>query len=357
MTDMHLREIIVPPALPCDKARYQTDGINNNGVVKKVLSGNSYCISGSYSSALSLYSRLKKTVRKEYPVRCYKSSRINREKFRAAASKLLVEIKEGKPVLEKFPEIPWINDFYPGIEKFCLSFPDLLGINGAWQWYRKGVKYDVLNHSVHPFYGVYFPTRTEHLFMFDRWLSENKGRFGSAIDVGSGSGVLSFIMAKHGIKEILATDINPNSIFSINDNLKRLELSADIKAEKANLLDVDNASAGLVVFNPPWIPGNPLNEIDKGIYFENGFFENFFDSVYNKTGKSTLVAVFFSNFARLTGLLKYNPVETELNKSNRFSLVEKRESKVSMPSPGNKNRWLRGIRKKEKTELWVLQKQ
>ncbi len=354
---MQISDLVVPEPLPPGLHSPQTiNSPDAKSIINGTMSGKYFCLKGSYSEALSVYSGLKKRIHRQFPARCYKSSRVNRDKFRSAANRLLVEIKNGEPLLDKFPVIPWIREFYPSQERFFLSFPDLLGMNGAWQWYRKGVHYPVLDHPVHPFYGVYFPTRIEHLLLFDSWLKKNRDNFSGAIDTGAGSGVLSFIMAKHGIKKIRATDINPNSIFSIEENLKLLDLKSTIKAHKAHLLDIEESSAGLIVFNPPWIPGESLNLTDKAIYFESGLFDDFFHSAYIKTIPEVRIAIFFSNFAMLAGLLKENPIERELEKNNRFCLIEKIETQVSPPSPKNKNKWLKGIRKREETELWILGK-
>ncbi len=355
MQDGH--NIIVPrPVIP-DNNLFQADENTRYGyIVNKILSGHKVSIKGSYSSALSVYSKLKKQIGKKFPVNSYSSSRIYRHELSNAAARLLVEVKNGEVSLERFPQIGWLREFYAGMESFYLSFPDVLGLNGAWQWYLKGVSYSMLDHRIHPFYGVYFPTRTNHLVMFDRWLRENARNYKAAIDVGTGSGVLSFIMLKHGIKNILSTDINPNSIYGLKKELKRLGFGSRIRAEKTNLFETPPAHPLLVVFNPPWIPGNPENEIDRGIYFHPSLFRDFFDRAFEKLGKDSVIAIFFSNFFSLAGLQTEHPLEKELKENNRFRLAEKKEMKASRPSKRNKNKWLHELRKKEKTELWILKR-
>lgn len=41
----------------------------------------------------------------------------------------------------------------------------------------------------HLYYGAYFPTRFDHLLLFDNWLNRYKGSKKTAIDAGIGSDV------------------------------------------------------------------------------------------------------------------------------------------------------------------------
>jgi methylase of polypeptide subunit release factors len=71
--------------------------------------------------------------------------------------------------------------------------------------------------------------------MFDKWLGRNRGMFSSATDIGTGCGILSFLMAKHGIEKIHATDINPNAVYSTRKEIERLKLTGKIIIEQLPL--------------------------------------------------------------------------------------------------------------------------
>ncbi|MEP1488725.1 MAG: hypothetical protein ABJK28_09885 [Algibacter sp.] len=100
--------------------------------------------------------------------------------------------------VKKSPFIGWLEKLYPEITDFLLPFPHVQGLNSAWQWYQNGISIPVLRNKIHPYYGTYFPTRFDHLILFDNWLNRYNGPKKSAIEVGIGSGVLSFQMIKHG---------------------------------------------------------------------------------------------------------------------------------------------------------------
>ncbi len=332
-------------------------GMNYNRVLKKLESSRGIKVEGSYSTALVFYSWLKRIINTKYPVYDYLSSRKTKAVLNEKAGKILIKITDHRPDLEKAPEIPWLKTFYPDKRNFLISLPDLLGMNGAWQWYVKGIRYPMLNKSLHPFYGVYFPTRMEHLIMFDEWLSKNKRNFNFALDIGTGCGILSLIIARHGIAEIHATDINPNAVYSASQELIRHPSNSKIKIEKASFFGSLNKVGGLVVFNPPWIPGVCMNITDRGTYYENGFFNSFFKDADKMMAPGSTLCIIFSSFAIEAGITAFNPIEKETFLNNNFLLEEKITKKITERTSRRSKSWLNNIRNKEKTELWIFKKQ
>ncbi len=75
----------------------------------------------------------------------------------------------------------------------------------------------------------------------------------SALDIGSGSGILAYIIASRGFDKIIATDINEKAIKTIDFNSKRLNIK-NIKATlvKKNQAIFLNKKYDLIVSNPPW---------------------------------------------------------------------------------------------------------
>jgi tRNA G37 N-methylase Trm5 len=228
-------------------------------------------------------------------------------------------------------------------------------MNGARQWYEKGILFPGLNHKLHPFYGTYFPTRTEHLELFEKWLSGKKD-FKIAMDMGTGCGVLTFYMMKHGIKNIISTDINPNALYSLEQDLERTGMQAHVKLMQTSFFDgLNNTQPDLVVFNPPWIPLETHTSIDKAMYYPPGFFEEFFRQAYEKTSGTCRLVILFSTFAHSAGISEEHPVEKELQTGNRFSLIDKFTTNIHQKASPRKD-WLSQIRMHEEAELWVLRK-
>ncbi len=331
-----------------------TGGKNYRRFLKEI-ENREIVVHGSYPTALAFYSWLKKRTLKEYPVHDYLSSRIAKEMTGRLTKKILVPVRDHRIDLDRAPAIPWLMEFYPDTPHFLITLPDLLGMNGAWQWYMNGIQYPVLPYKLHPFYGVYFPTRHEHLILFDQWLGRENNRFESAVDIGTGCGILSFMMARHGIGRIHATDINPNAVYSMLLEGKRFDPGARITIEHSSFFGSLKEVRQLAVFNPPWIPGMWAGITDRGIYYKEGFFKNFFDEAGRILIPGSVLVIIFSTFALEAGISKTHPIEDECAVRGDFRIKERINRNVTERAGRSKN-WINMIRAQEKIELWVLKK-
>lgn len=332
-----------------------TAAAQNRRVFSDMERGKTYCAEGTYGTAMAFYSWLKKQVNLLYPITSYESSRVNRDRLRELSRRFLVRIVIHQIDLEKSPPVPWLREFYPYLQDFYLPFTDVLGINGAYQWYVNGMQFIGLQHKVHPYYGAYFPTRTEHLQLFDSWLQHSKPVI-NAIDLGTGCGVLTYYMLKHGVQDIVATDINPNAIHSVGEELARLNMHGKVRLINTDLLEgVSCENIDLLVFNPPWIPDNATGSLDLAMYYHNDLFERFFSSAYEVLPLSCKLVILFSTFAQAAGLKVDHPIRHELNNQKRFRLVNHIQSPVNQ-KPSHKKSWLAEIRNAETIELWELKR-
>lgn len=331
-----------------------TAGSVYKSVFHKLRKGKQFCFQGTFGTAMTFYSWLKKQVNQKYPVHNYSSARLNKEMLQKCAGQLITKITNHKSDLTGAPENSWLKILYPEEEDFFLRFTDFLGMNGAWQWYQNGINFPNLKNPVHPFYGTYFPTRTEHLSLFDHWLSR-QDKFVHTLDIGTGCGVLSQYMIKHDVDQITATDININCLYSVNQDLERYGNEEKIQLIHTSFFDGLDASVyDLIVFNPPWIPEANPGFLDKAMYYDNSFFEVFFDQAYDGMKNEAVLVIIFSTFAEVAGTIKVHPIVHEL-KYERFKLVEKHQAAV-MQLPSRRKDWLSEIRADEKIELWVLRK-
>jgi hypothetical protein len=327
----------------------------NRVVLEGLKKGKKYCFEGSWGTALAFYSWIKQQVLIHHPIYNYASSRISREASNKLTQHLYMPVKSHHPGLSKAPGNPWLKDFYPDQDHFFLRFTDYLGMNGARQWYEKGILYPGLNVKLHPFYGTYFPTRTEHLQMFDEWLLK-PGDYQNAIEIGTGCGVLSFYMLKHGIKKITATDTNPNALFSFHQDLLRSAKSDNVQLIKASFFEnLEFIQPDLVVFNPPWLPMESFTNIDKAMYYPPDFFEEFFHQAHNLLPSTCRLLIFFSNYAEIAEITSKHPIKDELESNSRFSLIEKTTYTIQQKTSSRKD-WLSLIRSREEAEIWYLKK-
>ena len=357
---MSLPHDIIKPLirLPGDWYAEVKPGTPFRDILNLIKRGQNICITGTYGFAMSFYAWLKKYIATRYPVHDYLSSRHSRSALYELQTRIWLRFKNRLPELINSPENHWITEFYPESDDFLMTFSDFLGMNGARQWFEKGIQYPVISHRVHPFYGTYFPSRYDHLVLFDRWLSANKN-YDLAVDIGSGCGILSFIMRKHGIQSIHATDINPNAVYSFRQDIKRLpdKKAENLFVEQAHLLGSFVPRAGnLIVFNPPWIPGPAEKALEQATYYDDGFFDRFFDEMSSACPVGTDILLLFSNFAIVAGLTNNHPIENALNKhKSQFQLIAFHKEKLSQ-KPSKKKSWLRALREKEEIELFVIKR-
>ena len=151
-------------------------------------------------------------------------------------------------------------------ESYVLSFRDLQGALGAAQWREKGVPIDGLDLSIFPHYGVFAPTRHEYVqLLLDAPLPDTCD---VAYDIGTGTGLLAIISAQRGVKQVIATDLNPRALTCASENFTRLEL-ANVQLQQADLYPTDAPLANLIVCNPPWLPAKPSSPLEYAVYDAN----------------------------------------------------------------------------------------
>jgi hypothetical protein len=151
------------------------------------------------------------------------------------------------------------------------SLRELLGLTSAREWRKKGVAIEALgdapNNRIHPHYGVFSPVRGEYVGLVAQApLPATQQANFVAFDIGTGTGVLSAVLARRGIARIVATDQDPRALACARDNLQTLAVSARVQVVQANLFPEGQAS--LVVCNPPWLPARPSAPIEYAVYDE-----------------------------------------------------------------------------------------
>jgi 16S rRNA G966 N2-methylase RsmD len=321
--------------------------------VKALEAGKSVLIAAFYSDGLSLLKELQVYLRRKLPNESFKEQREFRAQYHKLSNLILIEIADHKLAVKKAPAIGWLEKLYPETSDFLLTFPQIQGLNSAWQWYLKGITIPVLRNKLHPYYGTYFPTRFDHLILFDNWLKRYEGAKKSAIDVGIGSGVLAFQMVKHGFQKVFGTDTNPNAIVGLTEFMGDTKMSRKVELDFGNLFGKWEKQTELIVFNPPWLPTSEiLNRNDEAIYYPENLFPDFFAAAKSRLLPDGKLVILFSNLAQITSVATTHPIEDELAKGERFQL-EKQLTKTVKAASDKTNRdqhW----RASEEVELWIL---
>jgi len=148
-----------------------------------------------------------------------------------------------------------------GNEPSVVSLRELLGVIGAHEWRKKGVDIPALGDRIHPHYGVFSPVRGEYVQLAaEAPLPTSK----LAFDIGTGTGVLAALLAKRGVKHIVATDQDPRALACARQNIARLGLKGRVEVVEADLFP--EGRAPLIVCNPPWLPARANSPLEHAIY-------------------------------------------------------------------------------------------
>ena len=185
-------------------------------------------------------------------------------------------------------------------EPFVASLRELLGLVGAHEWRKKGVPIPALDAKIYPHYGVFSPVRGEYIELIAN-TSLPQPIPSVAFDIGTGTGVLAALLAKRGIQNIIATDVDARAIECARENLSRLNLNTQVQLVQADLFP--EGKADLIVCNPPWVPARPNAPLEHAIYdFQNRMLQGFLNGLgthLNPQGQGWLL---LSDFAEHLGL-------------------------------------------------------
>lgn len=150
-------------------------------------------------------------------------------------------------------------------EPYIASLRELQGIIGAHEWRKNGLEIPALGARIHPHYGVFAPIRGEYIGLANEApLPALTSTHSMAFDIGTGTGVLAAVLARRGIRRIIATDRDPRALTCARENIGRLDLAAQVEVVPADLFP--EGCAALVLCNPPWVPGRPSSPLDHAIF-------------------------------------------------------------------------------------------
>lgn len=148
-----------------------------------------------------------------------------------------------------------------GSEPSVVSLRELLGLVGAHEWRKKGVDIPLLGARIHPHYGVFSPVRGEYVELVAQ--APLPG-LELAFDIGTGTGVLAAVLARRGVKHVIATDQDVRALACARENLARLGMAHQVEVVQTDLFP--EGRAPLVVCNPPWLPARPSSAIEHAVY-------------------------------------------------------------------------------------------
>jgi methylase of polypeptide subunit release factors len=230
-----------------------------------------------------------------------------------------------------------------------VSLRELLGVIGAHEWRKKGVDIPVLGDRIHPHYGVFSPVRGEYVqLVAEAPLPTSK----LAFDIGTGTGVLAAVLARRGVKHVIATDQDPRALACARQNIARLGLKGRVEVVEADLFP--EGRAPLIVCNPPWLPARANSPLEHAIYDPDSRmllgFLNGLAAHLEPGGEGWLI---LSDLAEHLGLRSRESLLAAFDAAG-LNVVGRLDTKPTHPRAADATDPLHAARAAEVTSLWRL---
>jgi methylase of polypeptide subunit release factors len=241
----------------------------------------------------------------------------------------------------------------PGDGPSVASLRELLGIVGAHEWRVRGIEVPEAGGRIHPHHGVFAPTRREYVgLVAEAPLPAAAASGGTAFDVGTGTGVLAAVLARRGVRRVVATDQDPRAIACARENVERLGLVDRVEVVEADLFP--EGRAALVVCNPPWVPARPASPIEHAVFDpESRMLRAFLAGLADRLVPGGEGWLILSDLAERLGLRTRDELLAAIEEGG-LQVVARLDTRPTHPRTGDASDPLHRARAAEITSLWRL---
>ena len=257
------------------RAAAADDRLTADAAFLLVSQGTAIVWTGDYHNARQLLQALARRIDKRKPVidasqpaaafHAWRQAQAQRANL---MSLLLVPLSGGSIPLGRAPDVSMaVTEALGKIGgEAALPLRDLLAFVSAYEWRKNGVPIPALGGAkIHPHYGVFPPTRQDYV---DLVATAPLPAGDVALDLGTGSGVLTAVLLHRGMQRVVATDNAPPALACAADNFGRLGLADRVELVANTLYPPGQAS--LVVCNPPWLPAKASTSLESAVYDTDG---------------------------------------------------------------------------------------
>ena len=235
-----------------------------------------------------------------------------------------------------------------------ISLRGLLALISAYEWRKKGALVPALDARIHPHFGVFSPVRGEYVDLVAR--AALPPSCDLALDIGTGSGVLTCLLAKRGIAHVVGTDLDPRALACARENVARLGYTAQVEILEANLFPENTPPANLIVCNPPWLPAIPTSPVEAAIYDpDSQMLRAFLAGVAKHLAPEGEAWLIISDIAERLGLRSREQLLAWIT-AGGLVVSQRMDTQPTHPKTRNNSDALHHARAGEITSLWCLKK-
>jgi len=234
------------------------------------------------------------------------------------------------------------------------SLRELQGLIGAHEWRKKGVDVPALGDRIHPWFGVFSPLRGEYLGLVAQAPLPTlaPGAQSLAFDIGTGTGVIAALLARRGVAQVIATDLDPRAVACATENLARLGVGKQVRVVAADMFP--DGRAALIVCNPPWVPTPANAAIERAVYDPgSAMLRAFLDGLAAHLAPGGEGWLVMSDLAEHLGLRTRDEMLAWIAGAG-LRVVARHDTRPTHPKAGDASDPLYAARSKEVTSLWRL---
>ncbi len=354
---------LAPFAAPPPRLGVADDRTTAAAALGRVRRGEALVYGGDFRNARQLLAAMGRRLRGRAPAgrdppSLYRAERERRRIEHELLGRVLVPVEEGfrlglrhaPDVAAALAEALGPDPGLPGL----LPLRDLLGMIGAHEWRRKGIEIPALvGARIHPHYGVYAPVRGEYVDLVAAAAADWPVAGRRALEVGTGTGVLAFVLARAGAR-VIATDLEPRAVACARENAERLGLADRVQIVEADVFPPGDLRVDLVVSNPPWLPDAAHTPLERAVYDPGGaFLERLVLGIPERLAAGGEAWVVISDLAELLGLRPAAQVEALAARAG-LRVVDVREAPASHRRAHDRRDPLHAFRAREVTRLFRL---
>lgn len=115
----------------------------------------------------------------------------------------------------------------------------------------------------------------------------------TAIEIGTGTGIIGIIMAKYGARKVIMSDISEKAVENARENIRRFDCEKNTEIVQGNLFENVREKADCIVWMIPFFAGFPTkgDTISASMMMDPALFERFLNDAKRHLNENGVVVI------------------------------------------------------------------